>query len=90
MTKITGPELSQILALLKVTTKGIVTMADLLNPVKILPNSFNTLTTPTANGLRGIYINNTGTVNSLLKTQLPASVMIPLQGNQLLNLPESQ
>ena len=90
MTKITGPELSQILALLKVTTKGIVTMADLLNPVKIFPNSFNTLTTPTAIGLRGIYINNTGTVNSLLKTQLPASVMIPLQGNQLLNLPASQ
>jgi hypothetical protein len=90
MTKVTGNELSQILTLLKVTTQGITTMADLLNPVKIFPNSFNTLTTPTENGLRGIYINNTGAVNSLLKTQLPESLLVPLQGNQLLNLLSSQ
>jgi hypothetical protein len=37
MTQITGVELQQILSLLRITTAGLVTMADLLNPVKILP-----------------------------------------------------
>lgn len=83
MTKITGQPLREILKLLRVTTPGISTLADLLNPVKIFPQSFNTLTAPTANGLRGIYINSTGAVNSNLETQLPASVLIPLEGNTL-------
>jgi hypothetical protein len=38
-------------------------MADLLNPAKILPNSYPTLTMPTPNGLRGIYA-GVDTVNS--------------------------
>jgi hypothetical protein len=83
MTRVTGQPLTEILKLLRVTTAGINTLADLLNPVKIFPQSFNTLTAPTVNGLRGIYINNTGTVNSNLETQLPTSVLIPLQGNTL-------
>jgi hypothetical protein len=87
MTQITGTELQQILSLLRVTTAGLTTMADLLNPVKIFPRSYNTLTAPTANGLRGIYINSTGTVNSRLETELPASVLAPLTGNPLQNMP---
>jgi hypothetical protein len=90
MTKITGSELTQILRLLKITTPGITTMADLLNPVKIFPLSFNTLTAPTKNGLRGIYIDQTGSVNTTLETTLPASVLSPLQGNPLQNLPKIQ
>ena len=90
MTQITGEELAQILRLLRVTTPGITTMADLLNPVKILPRSYNTLTAPTANGLRGIYINEAGAVNSQLETELPASVLAPLTGNPLQNLPPRQ
>ena len=35
MTQITGDALTQILQILGVTTTGITTMADLLNPVKI-------------------------------------------------------
>jgi hypothetical protein len=81
MTQVTGNELTQILKLLKVSTTGISTLADLLNPVKIFPTSFITFTTPTVNGLRGIYLDNNGTVNSLLETQLPPSVLAPLQGN---------
>jgi hypothetical protein len=81
MTQVTGTDLSTVLTQLGVTTAGIVTLADLLNPVKLFPRSFNTLTTPTANGLRGIYINSTGNVNSLLETELPESVMNPLQDN---------
>jgi hypothetical protein len=87
MTQITGTELQQILQLLRITTPGLVTMADLLNPVKIFPRSYNTLTAPTANGLRGIYINTAGAVNSRLETELPASVLAPLTGNPLQNMP---
>ena len=87
MTQITGTELQQILNLLRVTTPGINTMADLLNPVKIFPKSYNTLTAPTTNGLRGIYINSAGAVNSNLETELPASVLAPLTGNPLQNMP---
>jgi hypothetical protein len=87
MTQITGTELQLILQLLRITTPGLVTMADLLNPVKIFPRSYNTLTAPTANGLRGIYINTAGAVNSRLETELPASVLAPLTGNPLQNMP---
>lgn len=87
MTQITGTELKQILSLLRITTPGITTMADLLNPVKIFPRSYNTLTAPTANGLRGIYINSAGAVNSRLETELPSSVIAPLTGNPLQNMP---
>jgi hypothetical protein len=65
-------------------------MADLLNPIKIFPRSYNTLTAPTANGLRGIYINSAGAVNSRLETELPASVLAPLTGNPLQNMPGQQ
>jgi hypothetical protein len=90
MTQITGESLAQILRLLRVTTPNITTMADLLNPVKILPRSYNTLTAPTANGLRGIYINEAGAVNTKLETELPTSVLAPLTGNPLQNLPPRQ
>jgi hypothetical protein len=82
MTKITGTTLTQILSILRVTTPGISTMADLLNPLKIFPKSFNTLTTPTSTGIRGIYVDSSGTVNSNLLTTLPPSVLAPLLGNQ--------
>jgi hypothetical protein len=55
MTQITGPELQQVKNLLGVRTNGINTMSDLLDPKKILPTSYITLTTPTPEGLRGIY-----------------------------------
>jgi hypothetical protein len=81
MTQVTGTDLSEVLFLLGVTTPGIQTMADLLNPVKLFPKSFNTFTTPTDNGLRGIYIDSSGNVNSLLETELPNTVMFPQAGS---------
>lgn len=78
MTLITGNDLAQILSVLNVTTVGITTMADLLNPVKLFPNSFQSLTVPTKFGLRAIYINSTGSVNTALKTELPPYVMSSL------------
>jgi hypothetical protein len=82
MTTITGIQLTQILVILKVTTQGLSALSDLLNPVKMFPTSFNTLTAPTINGLRGIYINSSGTVNTNLETTLPSNVLAPLQGYQ--------
>lgn len=75
MTKITGDLLSQILAALNVTTVGITTMADLLNPLKLFPNSFQSLTTTTSVGPRAIYLDSAGTINSNLINQLPEYVI---------------
>ena len=75
MTEITGNTLSQILKILKVTTVGIQNLADLLNPIKIFPTSYNTLTMPTKNGLRGIYVNSTGAVNASLVAQFPPTIL---------------
>ena len=75
MTAISGPTLAQILSLLNVKTQGIRTMADLLNPVKLFPNSFQSLTVPTANGIQPIYLTADGLVNTKLATQLPAYVV---------------
>ena len=75
MTQITGNNLEQILSVMGVTTIGINTMADLLNPYKLFPNSFQSLTVPTANGPTAIYVNNTGSVNTALATELPFYVL---------------
>jgi len=78
MTNITGNDLKQILSVMKVTTEGITSMADLLDPVRLFPNSFPSLTVPTKFGSRGIYINSTGSVNQNLLTELPEYVMSSL------------
>lgn len=53
--KITGNTLDQVKAILGVTTAGITNMAQLLDPVYILPKSYKTLVCPTGNGLVPIY-----------------------------------
>lgn len=53
---ITGAALEQILQTLGIWTPNINSLADLLNPAIMLPNSYPSLTTATADGLRGIYI----------------------------------
>jgi hypothetical protein len=78
MTRITGDALTEILSILGVTTTGIETMADLLNPLKLFPNSYQSLTAPTANGPRAIYVNTAGSVNTDLIQQLPAYVISSL------------
>lgn len=75
MTQITGDSLGQILSVMGVTTTGIDTMADLLNPYKLFPNSFQSLTAPTANGPIAIYVNSTGSVNTALANELPFYVV---------------
>lgn len=75
MTTIKDSELSQILNILDVSTANLTTMADLLNPVKIFPASYDSLTVKTSEGLRGIYLPNSTTINSLLLTALPGYVL---------------
>ena len=80
MLKVTGTELEQVLAVFGVTTPNINNMAELLNPVKIFPNSYPSLTVRTYNQdtstvLRAIYDNNQGTVNSKLLIYLPRYVL---------------
>jgi hypothetical protein len=74
MTQVTGDLLDQVKLLLSVTTTNLSTMADLLNPVKSLPNSYLGLTnltptgtdvTPTATVLSNVYV-SANTVNSNL------------------------
>ena len=78
MTQITGPDLAQILSVFGVTTTGIETMADLLNPVKLFPLSYQSLTAPTKYGPVAIYVNDTGSVNQQLATGLPPYVLSSL------------
>jgi hypothetical protein len=75
MTRVTGTDLAQILKVLAITTAGIETMADLLNPVKLFPNSYQSLSVVTANGTRAIYVNAAGSVNTNLEQELPAYVI---------------
>jgi ABC-type transporter Mla subunit MlaD len=75
MTRVTGDAVSQILKVLKITTQGIETMADLLNPVRLFPNSYQSLTVVTANGLRAVYVNAAGSVNTNLEQELPPYVI---------------
>ena len=46
---ITGVDLLEILIVLNVQTSNITLLADLLNPIKMFPNSYTTLTTPKYN-----------------------------------------
>jgi len=81
MLTVTGIELEQVLAVFGVSTPNINNMAELLNPVKIFPNSYPSLTVRTYNQdtstvLRAIYDNNQGSVNSKLLIYLPRYVLI--------------
>lgn len=78
MTQITGNDLSQVLTVLGVTTVGITTMADLLNPLKLFPNSYQSLTAPTANGPVAIYVDSTSAVDTNLIQLLPPYVISSL------------
>ena len=92
MLLVTGQALQQVCNILRITlpvagvnttqpqNPGLETMADLLNPVKIFPTSFASLTVRTynqntASELRAIYLDATGNVNSKLTQYLPRYVI---------------
>jgi hypothetical protein len=59
MLEVTGSLLEQVKIILAVTTPGLTSMADLLNPVKTLPNSYLTLTLPTPTNSSTTNVNST-------------------------------
>ena len=74
MLKVTGADLQQVLDILDITTPGINSMADLLNPQKVFPNSWETLQTPTPAGYVPVY-DPAGSVDMNLQSSV--SVYLP-------------
>lgn len=56
LTTVTGSDLEQVKRILNVWTPNVNALSDMLNPAVMLPNSYPTLTTPTCNGIRGVYL----------------------------------
>ena len=79
---VTGDCLTDVLSILDTTTPGILTMADLLNPVKLFPTSFSSLTLPTPNGPLLIY-DTTGAVNSVIAPTLNSGAITPTGCDEL-------
>ena len=73
---VTGDCLTQVLEILDCATPNIATMADLLNPVKLYPTSFSSLTLPTPDGPVVIY-NTDGSVNSAIEQILNSGTVSP-------------
>jgi hypothetical protein len=76
LVNVTGDCLTEVLSILDCTTPNIATMADLLNPVKLYPTSFSSLTLPTPDGPVLIY-NTDGSVNSAIEPILNSGTVSP-------------
>lgn len=76
LANVTGSCLQDVLDILDCTLPNINTMADLLNPVKIFPNSYRSLTLPTPDGPVLIY-DNAGAVNSAITPILNSGTVTP-------------
>jgi len=78
--RVTGNELDQVKSVLGVTTPGISNMAQLLDPKSILPNSYQSLTVPTPDGLQPIY-NAAGAINTNIERYLQDPNAPPYTGD---------
>ena len=76
LVNVTGSCLQDVLAILNCTLPNIETMADLLNPVKLFPTSYSSLTLPTPSGPVLIY-DTTGAVNSVITPILNSGTVTP-------------
>jgi hypothetical protein len=79
---VTGDCLQNVLDILDVTLPNIETMADLLDPVKIFPTSYASLTLPTPDGPVLIY-DVDGNVNSAVEPILNSGALTPVGCDQL-------
>jgi len=90
LTNVTGSCLQDVLDILDCTLPNIATMADLLNPVKIFPTSYPSLTLPTPDGPVLIY-DNTGAVNSAITPILNSGTLTPVGCDELAKIiPQAQ
>lgn len=67
--ELTPAEVAEVKAILGNTQTAVVAGVDLLDPKKLLPNTFRSLTVPTRTasvGFRAIYVDDQGTVNGAL------------------------
>jgi len=76
LVNVRGDCLTEVLSILDCTTPNIATMADLLNPVKLYPASYSSLTLPTPDGSVLIY-NTDGSVNSAIEPILNSGTVSP-------------
>jgi hypothetical protein len=74
--------LQDVLDILNCTLPNIETMADLLNPVKLFPTSYSSLTLPTPDGPVLIY-DITGAVNSVITPILNSGTVTPTGCDEL-------
>ena len=74
-TKIKDLELLQLTAALQVKTQGLTSLSDLLDPVKIFPNSYQTLVIRNATGLIPVYIGTE--VNTALQSFVRYKLLVP-------------
>jgi hypothetical protein len=79
---VTGDCLTEVLSILNCTTPNITQMCQLLNPVKIFPTSYSSLTLPTSNGPVLIY-DDTGSVNSVITPLLNSGTISPTGCDEL-------
>lgn len=79
---IQGSDLQDVLDILDVTTPNISKMCELLNPVKLLPNSYLSLTIPTPGGLTLVYDTN-GDVNSVVSSIIDTENLAPVGCEEL-------
>lgn len=79
---VTGDDLIIVLDILDCTTPNITQMCELLNPAKIFPTSYSSLTLPTPNGPVLIY-DTTGAVNSAIAPILNSGTLTPVGCDEL-------
>ena len=79
---VTGTCLQQVLTILNITTPNITQMCELLNPAKIFPTSYSSLTLPTPSGPLLIY-DTTGAVNSAIAPVLNSGTLAPVGCDEL-------
>ena len=82
LTNVTGSCLQDVLDILDCTLPNVETMADLLTPAVIFPNSYLSLTLPTPNGPVLIY-NADGAVNSAITPILNSGSITPTGCDEL-------
>lgn len=79
---ITGDDLTDVLSILDVTTPNITQMCELLNPVKIFPTSWPSITLPTPNGPVLVY-NANGSLNGDIEPVVNSGTLAPVGCDEL-------
>lgn len=74
MTQVTGADLTDVLTVLDVTTPNVMTMADLLNPAVMFPNSFTSFLTPGPSGPVPVYQGTGSSINPTIQPIVDANL----------------